>query len=239
MLVVGLMPSPSQFTYNRPRAKKGASGSIVDISSDLITKIKSKRPETVGAGRPILLIVKPEFEGGKTVSLRYTPDWRRPYQAVITVSPSLILAQLPVAKLICKAACGVNQQTIGEFHGIPRTIYLADGSLSPGYWPLHNSQDPSDRSAWTEALARVQCAPLFQEQVDDLGATSAGWIPDLTPGQDARLWPVTVVTLLGTQGIVIGASLALTITQPMFHEADQVPLLNTTSGRRWGSVPYE
>jgi hypothetical protein len=74
MLVGKLMPSPSQRTYNRPRANKGASESITAVSGDLITKINAKRPETEGIVDPISLIVKPEFEGGKAVSLRLTPD---------------------------------------------------------------------------------------------------------------------------------------------------------------------
>jgi hypothetical protein len=222
------MPRRSERTYHVPRGKKGKS--IVTISDNLTLAIKRRRPETLGIGDPIPFIVEPDFDGGETVSLWLTPDWRRPYRAVITVRPSLILARVPVAKLICKAACGVNQQTIGEFHGIPRTIYLADGSQSPGYWPLHNSQRPSDRSAWNEALRSVLCLSLVDAQVDRLAEDFASWVPDLTSGQDAKIGQVTVVTPSLTPG---EASLALTITQPMFHEADQVPLLNTTSGRQW------
>jgi len=76
----------------------------------------------------------------------------------------------------------------------------------------------------------VKCLPVFDDQVDRLAEDFASWVPDLTSGQDAKIGQVTVVTPSGT---LAEASLALTITQPMFHEADQVPLLNTTSGRQW------
>jgi hypothetical protein len=124
----------------------------------------------------------------------------------------------------------VNQQTIGKFHGIPRTIRLADGSLSPGYWPLHNSQDPSNGCAWNKALESVMCLRMFEAQVDRLAEDFVSWVPDLTSGQDARIGQVTVVTPSLTAG---EASLALTITQPEFAQKDQVPLLNTTPGRQW------
>jgi hypothetical protein len=71
---------------------------------------------------------------------------------------------------------------------------------------------------------------MFDPQVDRLAEDFASWVPDLTRGEDAKIGQVTVVTPSLTAG---EASLALTITQPMFHEADQVPLLNTTTGRQW------
>ena len=92
MLVGRLMSRPSEWTFHHPGGKTGKS--IVNISDDLIVAIKRRRPDTLGIGDPISLIVEPDFDGGEAVSLRLTPDWRRPYRAVITVSPSSILAQV-------------------------------------------------------------------------------------------------------------------------------------------------
>jgi hypothetical protein len=95
MLVGRLRPRASEQTYYTPSGKGGAS--IATISGNLPMTIKKRRPETAGRGYPISLIVKLEFEGGETVRLSLTPDWRRPYRAVVTVSPSLILTQVSVA----------------------------------------------------------------------------------------------------------------------------------------------
>ena len=81
------MSSLDKQTYRGPRQPKATS--IVITSSNITKKIKTTHPEKVGTGDAIFFNVNPDFEGGVPISLKLTPNWRRPYRAVITVSPSL------------------------------------------------------------------------------------------------------------------------------------------------------
>jgi len=121
--------------------------------------------------------------------------------------------------------------TFDYFESIPRTIYQADGSLSPGCWPSHDSRGPSALSAWIIALDKVRCKIRTEEQkkqVDDLAEEYSQWIPDLTNGSAAEVRTVTVTNHQGEETV---ASLALTITLPEFHQARDTQILNTLQGR--------